>query len=874
MESRGHLHRWLFLGRDSELQAVESALADARHVVLHGQAGTGKSRLATEVIARASSDGVTTHRITGSPSSTPIPLAALSGLLSGDITGDVVARLLTALGADRRSGPSDPILLVDDAHNLDDASAVAVHQVGLTGAVRLVMTVRSGAPLPPSVSRLLAEPQVEALDLRPLDDTTVARLLEAALDGPIESRTVDVLVRISQGNPLYLREIVTGSIDAGVLARSEDIWRFKGDVRVTPQLAEVITARLTPLPPSQRDAMELLAIGGVLDLSFASTLISIEDLEALERSGLVTVRTDAGRPAVDVSHPLYRELLRARLGPLARMRIERTLALAATDEAVSAHDELRRVMWHVRGGLEVDAARLLGAARTAMTAFDTPLGAELATLAYRATGDRDAALIAVWCLAEHGRHDAAIELTTEALTTADDPWTRAALKQRLAEELWWYTHDTAGALAWLADDGTNGAGQPLLDAQRAVFALLDGDLASARDASAALVSSPTLHVRFVATIAHAQSLVYADRGDDGAAAGAAMFAEASASADQLFATDPGVQIVAQVLGLLHAGRFEEARVAAEFVNEVARSQQGTQARGFAAMVCGFVLLQSGQPHTATRLLHEAEGHWTDVDVVGLARWTAAGQVLCHCSTGRLADARAALARMDGYDPTGFHLYEPFTHVARAFVHVLDRDQRNAVIEAERSVEAAIAQGATSHLAIIAHDLARIGLVTAAVAASARLPRDLSHVARLRADSVSALATSDAAALEACALEWERLDAALFGAELLTVASSVHRKAGRTKDQHRCDGSAGLLLARSGPAATPLLGSRTSDSVLSRRESEIADLAARGLTNRDIAQRLIIGERTVESHLYRVFAKLGIVSRDQIADVLGPSTDDD
>ncbi len=58
-------------------------------------------------------------------------------------------------------------------------------------------------------------------------------------------------------------------------------------------------------------------------------------------------------------------------------------------------------------------------------------------------------------------------------------------------------------------------------------------------------------------------------------------------------------------------------------------------------------------------------------------------------------------------------------------------------------------------------------------------------------------------------------------------------------------------------------------MLSRRESEIADLAAAGLSNKEIAQRLIIGERTVESHLYRVFTKLGISSRDQIAGALRP-----
>ncbi len=93
-----------------------------------------------------------------------------------------------------------------------------------------------------------------------------------------------MLVRTSQGNPLYLRELVVGSIDAGVLTRREGLWRFRGDVRVTPQLAEVVMARMAPLPPAQRDAMEILAIGGSLDLSFASRLVGLDDLESLERA--------------------------------------------------------------------------------------------------------------------------------------------------------------------------------------------------------------------------------------------------------------------------------------------------------------------------------------------------------------------------------------------------------------------------------------------------------------------------------------------------------------------------------------------------------------------------------------------------------------
>jgi ATP/maltotriose-dependent transcriptional regulator MalT len=57
-------------------------------------------------------------------------------------------------------------------------------------------------------------------------------------------------------------------------------------------------------------------------------------------------------------------------------------------------------------------------------------------------------------------------------------------------------------------------------------------------------------------------------------------------------------------------------------------------------------------------------------------------------------------------------------------------------------------------------------------------------------------------------------------------------------------------------------------LLSPQEAQIAELAAQGLSNREIGQRLFLSHRTVSSHLYRMFPKLGIVSRSQLAVTLG------
>ena len=79
-----------------------------------------------------------------------------------------------------------------------------------------------------------------------------------------------------------------------------------------------------------------------------------------------------------------------------------------------------------------------------------------------------------------------------------------------------------------------------------------------------------------------------------------------------------------------------------------------------------------------------------------------------------------------------------------------------------------------------------------------------------------------------------------------------------------DESVAEALMPSQPAAPPLAPSGTRSGPLTRREREVAALIARGMTNRQIAEELFIAERTADTHVEHILAKLGLASRSQVA----------
>jgi len=136
-----------------------------------------------------------------------------------------------------------------------------------------------------------------------------------------------------------------------------------------------------------------------------------------------------------------------------------------------------------------------------------------------------------------------------------------------------------------------------------------------------------------------------------------------------------------------------------------------------------------------------------------------------------------------------------------------------------------------------------------------------------AGHAAALAQGGAADLEAAGLAFERVGAALLAAEAFLAAAAAYRSDGLARPASAMARRAGELAASCGDVRTPGLSFGTDKERLTRREREVAAMAAAGSSSREIAAKLVLSVRTVDNHLQNVYSKLGVTSRDELAEVL-------
>src|SRR5205807_3686400 len=235
----------------------------------------------------------------------------------------------------------------------------------------VLATLRSGEPAPDSVVALWKHGLDERLEIHPLAIHEVEKLLAAALGGPVDGATVHFLQKRTEGNALFLREVVLGGLEAGVFHREEGVWRLSGPLPPSSRLIEIIEARLGHLEDPARRALGLLALGEPLEVEILQVAHPSVDLEALEGRALMYVEQEGRRLSARLPHPLYGEVLRARLSPLRARASARTLASALKAAgARRREDTLRLATWRLAGGASFQPEVMLAAATMARHRYD------------------------------------------------------------------------------------------------------------------------------------------------------------------------------------------------------------------------------------------------------------------------------------------------------------------------------------------------------------------------------------------------------------------------------------------------------------------------------------------------------------------------
>ncbi|ETB13714.1 LuxR family transcriptional regulator, partial [Mycobacterium avium subsp. avium 10-9275] len=372
----------LLIGRDSELAAIRRALNGADHhrgVVIAGAAGVGKTWLARAALRRAGASGEQIKWIVGTQSAQALPLGAFIGLLGDAMSEPLtsVRRVIETFVARQRRGRV--VVGVDDAHLLDGLSALVVHQLAQSGGVRLVVTVRTGSHQPDAVTALWKDDLLTRLDLEPLSAAATREVIESTLGGPVDARCAARFRRLTGGNTLFLRQLLSDQMAAGRMRRVAGVWMWDGDVAVSASLSDTVGRQLGRLTPPLALVVDTLSQCEPLPVDLLCDLASREDLVAAEAMGLVTVERTPRALMARLAHPLFGELRRAGAGEMYLSTIRGRLATRlAQDQDADMQATVRRALLTLESDLDPQPELYLESARHAMTLLDLDLADRLA----------------------------------------------------------------------------------------------------------------------------------------------------------------------------------------------------------------------------------------------------------------------------------------------------------------------------------------------------------------------------------------------------------------------------------------------------------------------------------------------------------------
>jgi DNA-binding NarL/FixJ family response regulator len=328
----------------------------------------------------------------------------------------------------------------------------------------------------------------------------------------------------------------------------------------------------------------------------------------------------------------------------------------------------------------------------------------------------------------------------------------------------------------------------------------------------------------------------------------------------------------RALALIWTGRY----VAAE---QFAGADLGLQARhappalrgileglkGGSAYYRGHMAEAQGRLDASFRAL--SEGDW-----FGLRPWAGAFQVRAAVFAGDTDGARGALERAGAaYEANAIRsaFALPDLELSRAWVDA-GEGMRSRAVDRCRSLATVLDKMLVPIAGDALHAIARLGRPDEVVVLLEALADSCdSRVVRAYADHARALTEDDAPGLDAAGQRFEGLGADLLAAEAFRSAANRYVASGRGPAAHAAARRCEMLLRTCGRPTSPALEPEALfGEQLTEREREVATLAAQGLMSQEIAERLHLSVRTVDTHLSRAYRKLMVDGRHDLGEALG------